>query len=562
MPHKGRADLTPDEMRLIPLGGLGEIGLNMMALEYEGALLIIDCGLMFPEARMLGIDLVLPDTTFLQQRKEDICGLLLTHGHEDHIGGVPYLLESLGYPPIYATPLTLGLLSGKLAEHELESRVDCHRVTLREPFELGPFSVEFFRAAHSIIDGAGIAIRTDAGLVVHTGDFKLDPTPLDGQTTDIERLREFGDDGVLLLMSDSTNVEQQGHTRSEQEVGEAFRQILPTCKGRVLVSTFSSNIHRIQQVVDAAIEHNRKLLINGRSMLTNVAIARQLGYLRIPDDLLIDLREYQHLHRHRVMALTTGSQGEPMSALSRIATNEHKQIFLETGDTVILSSKFIPGNEKAISEMINNLYRLGAEVHYESTSEIHVSGHASRSELQQVLEVVRPHYFVPVHGEFRHLAKHAELAKQTGVDKERAIVLENGNPLRFSKQEFRCQLPIESGRIFVDGKGVGDVGFMELRDRNHLANHGVVIVLLALDHASGAILLGPELLTRGFVNEEDNQELLDQARQAVVDMLGEHGPALLADHEEVRVEVRKRLRRFFNQKIQRRPLILPIVHTM
>ena len=549
-------------MRLIPLGGLGEIGMNMMALEYAGALLIIDCGLMFPEARMLGIDLVLPDTNFLKQRKDDIRGLLLTHGHEDHIGGVPYQLEALGYPPVYGTPLTIGLLTGKLVEHGLERRVDCHRVRLREPFELDPFNIEFYRATHSITDGAGIAIRTAAGLVVHTGDFKLDPTPLDGEKTDTERLRALGDEGVLLLLSDSTNVEQQGHTRSEREVGEAFSQILPTCKGRVLISTFSSNIHRIQQVVDTAIEHNRKLLINGRSMLTNIAIARQLGYLRIPDDLLIDLRDYEHLPRHRVMALTTGSQGEPLSALSRIAVDEHKHIFLETGDTVILSSKFIPGNEKAISELINNLYRLGAEVHYESTSEIHVSGHASRDELQQMLELTRPHYFVPIHGEFRHLVKHAQLARQTGVAPERAIVLENGHPLRFSKQEFRCEEPIESGRIFVDGKGVGDVGFMELRDRSHLANHGVVIVLLALDRATGNILLGPELMTRGFVNEEENQDLLDQARQEVVEMLGQHGPTLLAEHEEVRVEVRKTLRRFFNRNIKRRPLILPIIHTM
>ncbi len=562
MPTNDQHGLKSGDMRLIPLGGLGEIGMNMMALEYAGALLIIDCGLMFPEARMLGIDLVLPDTEFLKQRKDDICGLLLTHGHEDHIGGVPYLLESLGFPPVYGTPLTIGLLMGKLVEHGLERRIDCHRVTLREPFLLDPFNIEYYRATHSITDGAGIAIRTAAGLVVHTGDFKLDPTPLDGEKTDTKRLKEFGDEGVLLLLSDSTNVEQQGHTRSEREVGEAFSQILPTCKGRVLISTFSSNIHRIQQGVDTAIEHNRKLLISGRSMLTNVDIARQLGYLRIPDDLLIDLRDYEHLPRHRVMALTTGSQGEPLSALSRIAVDEHKHIFLETGDTVILSSKFIPGNEKAISELINNLYRLGAEVHYESTSEIHVSGHASRDELQQMLELTRPHYFVPIHGEYRHLVKHAQLARQTGVAQERAIVLENGHPLLFSAQDFKCEEPIEYGRIFVDGKGVGDVGFMELRDRSHLANHGVVIVLLALDRASGKVLLGPELLTRGFVNEAENQELLDQAQQEVIEMLGQHGPSLLAEHEEVRVEVRKTLRRFFNRNIKRRPLILPIVHTM
>jgi len=549
-------------IRILPFGGLGEIGLNLLAIEDQGALLLIDCGLMFPEARMLGVDLVLPDISFLQQRSTDIRGLLLTHGHEDHIGAIPYLIEQLGFPPVYGTPLTLGLLKGKLVEHNLERRVELRPVGLRQPVELAPFSAEFFRCAHSIADGAGLAITTSAGLIIHTGDFKLDPTPLDGETTDTEFLATCGEVGVLLLLSDSTNVEQEGHTRSEVEVGDAFREILPGCKGRVLVATFSSNIHRIQQVVDAAVASNRKLLINGRSMLANVAIARQLGHLRIPDNLLIDERDYEQLPRHRVIALTTGSQGEPMSTLSRIAADEHKQLFVETGDTVILSSKFIPGNEKTISSMINNLYRLGAEVHYEKTSEIHVSGHASRDELQQVLELTRPRFFVPVHGEYRHLAKHAQLARACGVAADATFVLENGESLELTAENAQRGKEFESGRIFVDGKGVGDVGFPELRDRRHLATHGVVTVFMVMQQHSGELLYGPELLSRGFASEEEQSEYLEQAKQAVVAMLADHTPATLTDREQLRVEVRKTLRRFFNRSIDRRPLILPIIHTM
>jgi len=551
--------LADNEIRLLPLGGLGEIGLNMMAIEHQGQILIIDCGLMFPESYMHGIDLVLPDVSILQNRTDSICGLLLTHGHEDHIGAVPFLIEKLGFPPIYATPLTIGLLRGKLTEHGLDKQVTCHEVTLRQEIDLAPFRVEFFRAAHSIVDGAGLAIRTDAGLMVHTGDFKLDPTPVDNEKTDIERLEQYGDEGVLLLLSDSTNIEKEGHTRSEREVGEAFAEIIPMCRGQVMVATFSSNIHRIQQIVDAAVASNRKMLVNGRSMISNIAIARQLGYLRIPDDLLIDLRDYQHLPRHRVLVLTTGSQGEPLSSLSRIAIDEHKQINLQTGDTVILSSKFIPGNEKAISEMINHIYRRGADVHYETTSEIHVSGHAAQDELRTVLELTRPNNFVPVHGEYRHLVKHAQLAHATGLSQDQTAVLENGQPLVVSSRGNVPGERFESGRIFVDGKGVGDVGFMELRDRSHLSNHGMVVVLLAINRSTGKIIYGPELMTRGVLMEEEHQDFLDQARQTIIDMLAEHKPEALADWEELRVEVRKTLRRFFNRSIERRPMILPVI---
>ena len=548
-----------DTVRIVPLGGLGEIGLNMMAVEHAGRILLIDCGLMFPEAYMLGIDLVLPDVSALQERTADICGLVLTHGHEDHIGAVPFLLESLGNPPIYATGLTLGLLRNKLGEHKLGVKPKLEQVKPRERVAIGPFDVEFFRVTHSIVDGVGLAIRTAAGLLVHTGDFKLDPTPVDDQPTDLQRLAAYGEEGVLLLMADSTNVEREGYTLSERVVGDALAEIMPRCPQRIIVATFSSNIHRIQQVVDAAVACGRKIVINGRSMVENITIARQLGYLYIPDDSLIDLRQMADLPPRQALIITTGSQGEPLSALTRIAMDDHKQISLEKGDTVILSSKFIPGNEKAISEMINHLYRRGAEVFYETTSEVHVSGHAGQEELKLMQSLIKPHYFVPVHGEYRHLVKHARLACNMGVAEDNSIVLENGQPLLLSRNGLRREEPIASGRIFVDGKGVGDLGSMQLRDRSHLAHHGLVVVVLSLNPASGELDFGPEFFTRGFVPEDDSLDYLAQARQVLCDMLTEHSPAVLGDRDELRLEVRKTLRRFFNRTIERRPLIIPII---
>ena len=551
--------LHSDAVRILPLGGLGEIGLNMMVIEAEGGLLIIDCGLMFPEAYMLGIDLVIPDITAIADRQDEIVGLLLTHGHEDHIGAIPFLIEALGCPPIYGSPLTLGLLANKLEEHHLEKKVDCRSIKVREAISIGPFGVEFFRAAHSIVDGCGLAIRTPAGLIVHTGDFKLDPTPVDNQPTDLGRLASYGEEGVLLLLSDSTNVENTGQTLSERTVGDAFDDLLPRCTGKILVATFSSNIHRIQQVINAAVKVDRKVLVSGRSMVSNIAIARQLGYLHVPDDLFIELRQMRDLPPRRVLILTTGSQGEPLSALSRIAMDDHKQISIDPGDTVILSSKFIPGNERAITHVINHLYRRGAEVHYETTSEIHVSGHASQNELKTVLNLVKPEYFVPVHGEYRHLVKHTQLARSMGWSEDRAITISNGTPLVLSTNGYHIEPKAETGRVFIDGKGVGDVGKMELRDRRHLANHGLVIVFLALHQKTGEIVSGPEIITRGFIPEDESDELLSEARSLVRQMLDDHSQEAMADWEELRVEVRKILRRLFNKKIERRPLILPII---
>jgi len=546
-------------VRLLPLGGLGEIGLNMLAVETADKLLIIDCGLMFPEAHMLGIDLVIPDVTVLRERRNDILAILLTHGHEDHIGAIPYLLDDLGSPPIYGTPLTLGLLRAKLGEHEQRRQPDLHEVRLREPVQLGPFQAEFYRAAHSVVDGAGLVLHTPAGTIVHTGDFKLDPTPVDGQTTDLARLAACGDEGVLLLMADSTNVEHEGHTLSERAVGEAFNALLPDCPGKVVVATFSSNIHRIPQVFDAAAAAGRRVLVNGRSMVANIAIARQLGYLKIRDDALLDLHSYRDTPPQDVLLLTTGSQGEPRSALSRMAADDHKQLRIDPGDTVILSSKFIPGNEKAISNLINQLYRRGAQVFYETTSEVHVSGHAARDELKTLHGLVRPRFFVPIHGEYRHLVHHAELARELGMDEENIFILGNGEPLLVSPNGASREERVATGRVFIDGRGVGDLGAMELRDRSHLAHHGVVNVILALNQANGEIIYGPEIFSRGFVPEEESEDYLAEAAQKVREMLAEHSLATITDWEDIRVEVRKTLRRFFNKTIDRRPLILPFI---
>ncbi|WP_303722287.1 ribonuclease J [Malonomonas rubra] len=554
------AETESETVRIVALGGLGEIGMNMLAIEYAGKILLIDCGLMFPEAYMMGIDLVLPDISSLEERTDDIIALFLTHGHEDHIGAIPFLWQQLGEPDIYGTGLTLGLLRNKLKEFELDNKIQLIEIQPRQRIDLFPFEIEPFRAAHSIVDGVGLAIRTPIGLIVHTGDFKLDQTPVDGQNTDLSRLAEFGEEGVLLLLADSTNVENEGYTLSERTVKKAFEEIIPNCAKRVVVATFSSNIHRIQQIADVAAACGRKLLINGRSMVSNIDIARKLGYLSIAEEQFIDLRDMRSLSPEKVLIITTGSQGEPLSSLMRIALGDHKQIELEQGDTVILSSKFIPGNEKAISDLINNLYRRGAEVFYEKTSEIHVSGHASREELKLVHNLVKPRYFIPVHGEYRHLVKHAQLAVEMGTAEENAFILDNGQPLLIGLEGAALEETITSGRIFVDGKGVGDIGTMQLRDRRHLANHGLVILMLAINQSTGTIVHGPELFTKGFVEENgENENLLEEAKQAVCDLLNEHSLDAISDWEELRVEVRKALRRCFNKKIARRPLILPVI---
>jgi len=462
--------------------------------------------------------------------------------------------------PVYGTALTLGILSGKLQEYKVDAELVIVRP--RDVVELGCFQAEFLRVAHSVVDGCALAIRTPEGTVIHTGDFKLDQTPVDGQPTDLASFARYGDEGVLALLSDSTNVEREGYTISERYVGEALADLFPKCRGRIIVAAFSSNIHRVQQVADVAAATGRKVLLNGRSMIANVKIARELGYLNIADELLMDIRELNHLPPEQVCIISTGSQGEPMSALVRIAMNDHKQIKLEKGDTVILSSRNIPGNERTISELINHLYRRGADVHHEKVSEVHVSGHASQEELKLMMNIVRPRFFLPIHGEYRHLVLHRRLAMKVGIPEERCLLAVNGEVVSFYNDTACIEETVETGRVFVDGKGVGDVGEVVLKDRRHLAEDGMVTVILGINQHSGQLIYGPEIISRGFVFEDESQEYLQQARYVLKEALDELNTETLADRDEVRQVVRQTLKRFFKKSIERRPMVLPFILEM
>ena len=556
MDSTGTAAQNP--LRIIPLGGLGEIGLNMMVMEYADSIIIIDCGLMFPEDYMLGIDIVIPDITYLRKNKEKVKAFIITHGHEDHTGALPFVLREIK-APVYGTPLTIGLIKEKLEEFKLDRETEFKTVKPRDKVSVGPFEIEFIRVSHSIADGAGLAIKTPVGVVIHTGDFKLDQTPVDGEILDYARFSEYGENGVLLLLSDSTNVEKEGYTVSEKEVGVTFEEIFRKSSGRIIVAAFSSNIHRIQQVLDVAENFGRKVTLNGRSMVANVRIAQELGYLKVSDGLIVDLKELDNLPPQRAVLLTTGSQGEPMSALTRMAMDDHKQIRVRSGDTVILSSKFIPGHEKAISNMMNHLYRRGAEVIYEKVSEIHVSGHASQEELKLMLNMVKPRHFIPVHGEYRHLVKHSQLAEKVGVKKENIVLAEDGDVVEVTEGSISVRERVESGKVFVDGKGVGDVRDMVLKDRKHLSQDGLVIAVLALNEKTGEIIYGPDIITRGVVFEEESAELLENARNIVIEVLGNINVEAKTDWLEVKEELRRALRRYFNKTLERRPVILPLI---
>lgn len=548
-------------LQILALGGLGEIGMNMMVYQYGDDIVIVDCGLMFPSPEMLGIDYVIPDISWLRERSENIRAICLTHGHEDHIGALPFVLQELNVP-VYGTALTLGFVNEKLKEYKLDNLVELVTVKPRETVQLGCFRVEFLRVAHSVVDGCALAITSPEGVVIHTGDFKIDHTPVDGQLTDLASLSRYGEAGVLALLSDSTNVEREGYTLSEKYVGEAFAEIFPRCSGRIIVAAFSSSIHRVQQVADVAASCGRKILLNGRSMIKNVQISRDLGYLTIPDELLMDLRELPHLPPEQVCIISTGSQGEPMSALTRIAMDDHKQIKLEQGDTVILSSRVIPGNERTISELINHLYRRGAEVVHEKVSEVHVSGHASQEELKLMLNTVQPRFFIPIHGEYRHLVKHIQLARKVGIPEERCILATNGEVVSFYADTAAIIEKVESGRVFVDGKGIGDVGRVVLKDRKHLSEDGMIVVIIGMNHSTGEVIYGPDIVSRGFVFEDESQEYLEEARKAIVFALEELNVEARCDGEEVKTVVHQTLRRFCKKTIERRPVILPVIMEM
>ncbi len=544
-------------LSVIPLGGVEEIGLNMTVFEYNADIVVVDAGLMFPEEDMLGVDFVIPDFSYLLDNREKIRGVILTHGHEDHTGALPFLLKEINVP-VYGTPLTLGLVKEKLREHNLEN-VELISVKPREVINLGVFSVEFIRVTHSIVDGVGLGITTPVGLVVHTGDFKLDPTPVDGQLMDFHKFSEYGERGTLLLLSDSTNAEKGGFTFSEKEVRRVFEDIFSNTQGRIIIATFASNIHRIQQAIDVAVKYGRRIILCGKSIVSNAQIALDLGYLRIPQNMWLRLEDLNNLKDHEVVIITTGSQGEPMSVLSRIAIDEHKHIKIKDGDTVILSAKMIPGNERSIGKIINHLFRRGANVIYEKVSEVHVSGHASKEELKLMLNMVRPKYFMPVHGEYRHLVYHSMLAKKLDIPKENIFILKNGTILEISDEGASENGRVNSGRIFIDGKGIGDVEEMVLRDRLRLAHGGIVLILLVIEKLTGNIISGPEIISRGFVFEDASQEVINSVKELLANTIKGLDKEIISDSSLLKAKLRSVLKKYLRDTMDRRPMIMPII---
>ena len=544
-------------LKVIPLGGLGEIGLNMMAVEYGEYILVVDAGLMFPDDYMLGVDLVIPDFQYLKENKDKVQAIILTHGHEDHIGAMPFFLKEFSIP-VFGTNFTLELLKEKLREHGLLDQADLRKIRPGDITQFGPFHAEYISVNHSIVDGIGLAIDTPEGTLIHSGDFKIDPTPVNGQFTDLIRFAHFGEKGALAFLSDSTNAEKEGFTLSEKEVRKTLEDLLRTCPGRVIVATFASNISRIQQVISLASKSGRKLVFNGKSMVTNVGIAREQGFISIADDEEISERQISQFPDKNIAIITTGSQGEPLSALARMARGMHKGIKIKQGDTIILSSRFIPGNERAITSIINSLYRMGADVVYEKVSDIHTSGHAKREELKLMLSLVKPKYFVPIHGEYRHLVKHAQLALDTGMPEDHVLLAENGAVISFEGNKATIKDRVRTGRILVDGKGVGDVGEMILRDRRRLSGHGMVIVLFAVDEQTGESVYGPDIISRGFVFE-DRGFILEDAKCVVLEVLDELERPSAIEWSAVEADIQRRLKKFFYSVIQRSPLIIPII---
>jgi ribonuclease J len=543
-------------LRVIPLGGLGEIGLNLLVLECGDTAIAVDCGVMFPDEQAYGIDVAIPDVTYLRTLGSRFRAIFLTHGHEDHIGALPYVLAEMAVP-VHGTPLTLGFVRERLRENRLQATLVGYDA---EPCRVGDFVVEPFAVTHSIPDAVGLAIRTPHGTVVHTGDFKLDQSPLDGRLPDLGRLAKLGAEGVALLLSDSTNAEHPGFTPSERAVGPHLERIFREAGGRVLVTTFSSHIHRMQQVIDLAVAYGRKVALVGRSLVSHSTIARDLGLLRVPDGALVDLGAARDLPGNRIAYITAGSQAEAASALVRIAMDAHKQVTLEPGDSVVLSSRIIPGNERAISSLVNHLYRRGAVVHYDRTAPVHVSGHAAQEELKLVLTLVRPRHFVPVHGEYRHLVRHLRLAVDVGIPASACHLLEDGDVLELRDGEAGRAERVTAGRVFVDGN-LGDVEDVVLRDRRHLSEDGFVLAVLAIAQQSGEIVAGPDLISRGVVAEDSSPGVLDGARDEVSSAIAAINPESRTDPNEVKDEVRRALRRYF-KRLERRPVILPFVLEM
>lgn len=549
--------MNDQTLRIIPLGGLGEIGKNMMVVEWQNHIVVIDAGVMFPQNDMWGIDVVIPDFGYLLEKRDQVDGIIITHGHEDHTGGLPYLLRDI-QAPVFATQLTLGLIEVKLQEHGMLGRAQLHRIDAGETLTLGPFAFEFFATNHSIPGGIGLAIDTPEGVVVHSGDFKIDYTPVDGQPPDLGKLAELGNRGVLVLLSDSTNSESPGFTPSERVIDQAFDQVFKEAPGRIIVATFASLISRIQQVTNAAQRHNRKVAITGRSMEENSRIAQELGYLTIPKAVLVSPSDIEELDPRQVVIIATGSQGEPSAALARMARGQHYQIEIVPGDTVIISAHAVPGNEEFVHDTINRLFQRGANVMYEKIAPVHVSGHASQEEQKLLINLVRPHYFVPIHGELRHLRLHARLAQQMGIPPERTLVVENGYVLEFDDRGGRIGERIPGGYVFVDGAGVGDVGPAVMRDRETLGQGGVVIAVVKVDAWSRRLRERPEIHSRGFVYAPESEELLGGAREEVERALQRVSTSSWTP-KATESRVREALQHYFYRKIQRRPMIFPII---
>lgn len=547
-----------DKLRIIPLGGLNEIGKNLTAIEYKNDIVVIDCGLKFPDDEMLGIDIVIPDVNYLVKNKERVKGIFLTHGHEDHIGALPYVLKQINIP-IYGTKLTLGIVEVKLKEHGLLSVVEMNCVKARDVVKLENVSIEFIRTSHSIADSVAIAVHTPLGIVLHTGDFKIDYTPIDGSVIDLTRFAELGKKGVIAMMADSTNVERPGYTMSESTVGEAFEKIFFGAKGRIIVATFASNIHRVQQIVTAASKYQRKVAVSGRSMENIVAVATELGYIKFGEGVLIEVDSINKYPDDKIVLITTGSQGEPMSALSRMAASEHRKVNIIKGDTVVISATPIPGNEKLVSKVINQLFKKGADVIYEALADVHVSGHACQEELKLIHTLVKPRFFIPVHGEYRHLKQHGELAVKLGLPESHVYIGDNGDVIELTRDSIRKSGTVVSGQVFIDGLGVGDVGNIVLRDRKHLSQDGILTVVVTIEKESGNVVAGPDIISRGFVYVRESEDLMGEARLLVRNALRQCEENHVTEWATIKANIKEVLRNFLYEKTKRKPMILPII---
>ncbi|KGM96173.1 ribonuclease J [Clostridium novyi A str. 4552] len=547
-----------DKIKIIPLGGLEEVGKNLTVIEYKNEIAVIDCGLKFPDDEMLGIDVVIPDIGYLLKNKEKVKGIFLTHGHEDHIGALPYVLKELNVP-VYGTKLTIGIVENRLKESGLLSSCTLNRVQPRDIIKLDNMSIEFIRTSHSIADSAAIAIHTPLGVILHTGDFKIDYTPIDGQVADLSRFVELGKKGVIAMLADSTNVERKGYTMSERTVGKTFENIFSKADGRIIVATFASNIHRIQQIITASEKIGRKVAVSGRSMENIVGVASELGYLKFEDGTLISIDDIKKYSNDRITIITTGSQGEPMSALSRMASSDHKKVSIIPGDMVIISATPIPGNEKLVSKVINQLFKQGANVIYEALADVHVSGHACQEELKLIHTLVKPRFFIPVHGEYRMLKQHAELAVKLGMPEKNAIISENGDVIEVTRDSIKKSGSVMSGQVFVDGLGVGDVGNIVLRDRRHLSQDGILTVVVTIGKDTGKVIAGPDIISRGFVYVRESEDLMEEARVIVRNALRECEEKHITEWAVIKSKVKEVLRMFLYEKTKRKPMILPII---